>query len=552
LQASAVLDNIRTLLEWCSEACLKQNDEKRDNPFSFKRLNICTSVAALDTLAMSSLSLGQTQPRPMLVVASTDDLSQSLAAELAQRWLPDPNSLLLFTNRVRPQSVAGRLMTVPKPSEVVIETKYNEALTGAELRAEMRKRELERAGPRKVDTEAAEADSEEEDEEDYDAFSTETSANSNTQTAVSAPAGVVSASSPGVIAGSAIVLLPARFGAATAFPTFPSFEDKWITDAFGEQIRPELYTLAVAESEGLVALPKAKSEVTPAVDDTPVSVHSKSIAVPVRCEVLFVDCEGRSDGKGLKSIFKNLKPKTLILIHGNDDDKEHLKQYCGEQIPNCKNIFVPLKGQTLDITADLSVFSIKLKESMEQLLRWQDMPGDYQVAWVDGEIRFEGGLPTLAPPREAQAGNALTMSALSAQFAELMPVESSEEMDIDATLPTLIDDEEMSDVSQIVDFGDCDMAPAGLARAAHTIMSSGDHGRGAHAQLLLGDIKLANCRTALNQEAISVNNPNAGTLVCAANAVVVRKHMAQLTVTGALGEDYYRVRDVLYSQFERI
>jgi hypothetical protein len=168
----------------------------------------------------------------------------------------------------------------------------------------------------------------------------------------------------------------------------------------------------------------------------PVAVHTRSVVCAVRCELRFVDCEGRSDGKGVKQMFKvrrgdfflllfflsfssipvfnlmvtfslylycppfftshvvshctyphcgstpppqGMKPKTLILVRGSDDDKEHLKQYCTEQIAHCKSVFAPRKGHTLDVAADLSVFTIKLKESLEQTLRWQDMPGDYQV-----------------------------------------------------------------------------------------------------------------------------------------------------------------------------
>jgi SNF family Na+-dependent transporter len=34
--AQAALDSVQSMIEWCSEACIKHFDTQRDNPFAFK------------------------------------------------------------------------------------------------------------------------------------------------------------------------------------------------------------------------------------------------------------------------------------------------------------------------------------------------------------------------------------------------------------------------------------------------------------------------------------------------------------------------------------
>ena len=637
------------------------------------------------------------------------------------RWAADPKNLILFTQRARPGTPAARLQAAPTPNELSVETKFNVALTGAELRRhQQEKNRRKNGGSGGTAEDGADAsgsggsssaggkgvdDDDDDDDEDFESFggamgsellgpssaltaAAQPPSNSNNNSTASqstalassaVPASASSSSSSSLTvapssastssasaSASALVVLPARFGIAAAHPMFPSFEYKWTVDAFGAAIRAEDYTIAVADEQrpigGLGAAGRqqqqqrafvglgmegdakaggsaastaasalaaaAAAEAEAAENETPVAVHSRVVQCAVRCAVRFIDFEGRSDGKGLKNLVQKIAPRKLILIRGADSDKELVRRH----VTACKDVFVPRAGQTLDLTADLSVFSIRIKESLEQLLQFTDLPDNYQVAWFDGEIKFEGGAPTLVPARAPLPPPASSLSALSDQLAAILRIDREQKAarveqkeakrlsraakrqrtarrdgdsgsgssssgcgsSADDAMTVGHDDDAGDDDNQnaseneadddnedandardsIVHFGGAPPIAAGLPRAAAVLLSTTGTGAGAgggasgsggggsvggaaaggaHAQLLLGDVRLAECKIALNQDAIAADFAQ-GTLVCGpGGSVHVRKHTAtRMHLTGMLGEDFYRVRDLLYAQYEKL
>ena len=70
------------------------------------------------------------------------------------------------------------------------------------------------------------------------------------------------------------------------------------------------------------------------------------------------------------------------------------------------------------------------------------------------------------------------------------------------------------------------------------------------AQLFLGDVKLADIKRALNQEAIHAEFVG-GVLVFFEFYVNISKVNDNLIcISGSLFEDYFRIRDILYKQYE--
>ena len=64
-----------------------------------------------------------------------------------------------------------------------------------------------------------------------------------------------------------------------------------------------------------------------------------------------------------------------------------------------------------------------------------------------------------------------------------------------------------------------------------------------------GDVKLSELKAALGRAGIGADF-YAGMLVCAGRVTIKRTDIGgDLLIEGAMSEDYYRIRDVVYSQF---
>ena len=66
-----------------------------------------------------------------------------------------------------------------------------------------------------------------------------------------------------------------------------------------------------------------------------------------------------------------------------------------------------------------------------------------------------------------------------------------------------------------------------------------------------GDVKLTNLKVSLEEAGISSQWSGPGALVCGKHTLVRKSgdESGDLLLEGALGSDYYRIRDILYSQY---
>ena len=69
--AESVVDYAKVQIEWMSETLMKQMGEKKANPFQFKYLKLCTSMAEVNKV-----------PSPKVVLASMPDMECGFAREL--------------------------------------------------------------------------------------------------------------------------------------------------------------------------------------------------------------------------------------------------------------------------------------------------------------------------------------------------------------------------------------------------------------------------------------------------------------------------------------
>jgi len=196
--------------------------------------------------------------------------------------------------------------------------------------------------------------------------------------------------------------------------------------------------------------------------------------VEVKCQVQYIDFEGRSDGKSIRNILSHVQPRKLILLRGTAESTRNLKEYCEKNI--CKEVFCPKAGQLVDITSETNIYRATLKDNLTQSLRFVKV-GDYEIAYVDGEIQVnysQSPLPMLQRLPQAKG----------------------------------------------------------------------------HPAVFLGEVKFSDLKLLLNQAGIECDF-HGGVLVCGNGAVnIIKTSKTQISIQGSLCTDYYKIRSLLYSQYQ--
>ncbi|CAO2152167.1 unnamed protein product [Urochloa humidicola] len=173
-------------------------------------------------------------------------------------------------------------------------------------------------------------------------------------------------------------------------------------DDFGEIINPDDYlmkqdeidnTLMLGSIEGLDAkideglaclLPKS----------TPSKLISNEMTVHVKCSLIHMDFEGRSDARSMKSVIAHLAPQKLVLVHGSTEATEHLKMHCAK---NSKHVYAPKIEETVDVTSDISAYKVQLSENLMSHIMPRKI-GEHEIAWLDAEVEKEDENLILNPP----------------------------------------------------------------------------------------------------------------------------------------------------------
>ncbi|KAM0037740.1 putative zn-dependent metallo-hydrolase, RNA specificity domain-containing protein [Helianthus debilis subsp. tardiflorus] len=112
--------------------------------------------------------------------------------------------------------------------------------------------------------------------------------------------------------------------------------------------------------------------------------------VEVQCSLVYMDFEGRSDGRSIKSILSH------VLVHGSVEATEHLKQHCLKHV--CPHVYAHQIEETIDVTSDFCAYKVQLSEKLMSNVLFKKL-GDYEIAWIDSEIEeIESGTLSETPP----------------------------------------------------------------------------------------------------------------------------------------------------------
>lgn len=108
----------------------------------------------------------------------------------------------------------------------------------------------------------------------------------------------------------------------------------------------------------------------------------------LRCSMLYIDFEGRSDGESIKRILSLVNPRNLILVHGEAEATEHLAEYCRQTSSiQVNQVFTPRCGDTVDSTGERYIYQVKLRDALVSSLQFS-RARDAELAWVDGQLHM--------------------------------------------------------------------------------------------------------------------------------------------------------------------
>lgn len=239
----------------------------------------------------------------------------------------------------------------------------------------------------------------------------------------------------------------------------------------------------------------------------------------MNAQVQFIDFEGRSDGESLLKILSQLRPRRVVIVRGNEASTQHMKNHC--ELNLGARVFAPNRGETIDATTETHIYQVRLTEALLSQLEFKKGK-DAEIAWIDGQIKIRNKMIE---------GNPLNA------------------MDTDNDQVIVTDD----DNDKI-----------------YTLEPFKENEVPVHNSVFVNELKLVDFKQVLIKHNIS-SEFSGGVLWCANGTVTLRRvsfifvviyqsisfclvfilqmDSGKVTVEGALSEEYYRIRELLYEQY---
>lgn len=383
--SSSTIDYVKSFLEWMGDSITKSFETSRDNAFLLKHV----------TLLINKSELDNAPDGPKLVLASMASLEAGFSHDIFVEWASDVKNLVLFTERGQFGTLARMLQADPPPKAVKVTMSRRVPLVGEELIA------YEEEQNRLKKEEALKASLVKEEE---------SKASLGPDNNLSGDPMVIDANNANA---SADVVEPhgGRYRdilidgfvppSTSVAPMFPFYENNSEWDDFGEVINPDDYIIKDEDMDQAAMhiggddgkLDEGSASLI--LDAKPSKVVSNELTVQVKCLLIFIDYEGRADGRSIKTILSHVAPLKLVLVHGSAEATEHLKQHCLKHV--CPHVYTPQIEETIDVTSDLCAYKVQLSEKLMSNVLFKKL-GDYEIAWVDAEVgKTENGMLSLLP-----------------------------------------------------------------------------------------------------------------------------------------------------------
>lgn len=389
--AVQTIEFARSMLEWMGEAAIKHFSNTRETPFDFKCLRLCQSVADVEKY-----------PQPRVVLASLNSLDSGMAKDLFVSTCDNDKNVVLLVDRSYPDSLSRTLYNMfcntsalTRSRSVSVKVQKRVPLEGEELEAYQRVEhekqqkhyleELLNERKRKLIEEEVDETNENElaDEDDqllffgdkYDYFTKQQDQRQNAL---------------------------AFFANEQKTVCYPSTEHKRSkVDEYGEEVSEEDFVNKHFEQAKLDYLKgdtlsmMAQHEMNAYIDPVdeylaarPTKCVSYDLNLDVLCQVKFIDFEGLSDGKSVKTILQHIQPKKLILIRGTEEATNSIVDFLTEREFIEDDIIVPKVGELVNISAATNIYQIKMTDSLMSSLKFSRV-NDYELAFLGGRVMYE-------------------------------------------------------------------------------------------------------------------------------------------------------------------
>ncbi len=175
-------------------------------------------------------------------------------------------------------------------------------------------------------------------------------------------------------------------------------------------------------------------------EETPMKTVVETLQVQMRMRAQYIDFEGRSDGKSVRTILAHVEPRKLILVHGTSDAMEELATHCRQKLSaSCRAVLTPDILESIDVTSDTNMYRIRLSEALLSKLAFQRV-GQYELTYVDGRVSGGelGSDLTLNPlPADEVAGHRAVFVG-DARLVELKRILIAEGFDADLSAGVLV------------------------------------------------------------------------------------------------------------------
>ncbi|KDR21766.1 probable cleavage and polyadenylation specificity factor subunit 2 isoform X2 [Zootermopsis nevadensis] len=351
-----VVEFAKSQIEWMSDKLMRTFEGARNNPFQFKHLQLCHSMAELSRV-----------PSPKVVLASTPDMECGFSRELFLQWSLNSHNSIIITNRTSPGTLARELIENGGKLALNLEIRRRVRLEGAELEEYQRK---ERENKEKNQDKNEDVDMSDESEDEMDSLSA-------------------------VAKGKHDLLVKTETKVQTGFfksnkkqyPMFPFFEEKVKFDEYGEIIRPEDYKMVDSnpETEDNKENVDLKEEEVTTIDimEVPTKCISVMKTVRVMAQVQYIDFEGRSDGESLQKILGQLRPRRLILVRGTPESTHAMLNLCRQW--SGARVFAPSRGEIVDATTETHIYQVRLTDALVSALELKKGK-EAELAWLDAQI----------------------------------------------------------------------------------------------------------------------------------------------------------------------
>lgn len=509
-QSSRLVEHAKSMLEWMGEAVIREFGATRHNPFEMRHVTLLNSEAGLPAPGVT----------PCVILATGDVERWGAARRLFMRYAASSAAnCVIFVGGSGGGGSEGRTLCdrLQKQRRTSFVVRHKVLLQGEELAEHRKQAHYLRAKARAEAHFAAVVERRQQQEEH--AAEDDEGDDENAETIADAAAQskrdfdrlkLVYWSERcfdlqlGAEVRSPLERINAPATAAT-YAVFPSVERRVKFDDYGEALSPHDFAHLTIRGddhvtsvqggsgdlsvEGKGSLQKANED----EDDEkapPFKWAVEEVECLIAARLVYVDFEGRSDGRSVRTVMARIAPRKLVIVGGSSTANTFMANVCRASEDVTSDVVVAPSRQTTCVSVHGAVATVKIDAGLLARLSVRTY-GAYELAFVCGTVE--------------------TAAAEAAADAVLRPSTTEE------------------------------TTPAVLAATSRT-------------PLLVGNSRLSAVRRRLVEEAAAGGgfsvDLHGGQLAC--GSVVLRKaaggDAGSFVLEGPLGAEFFAVRDAFYSQ----